>query len=234
MNVLVVGGSGGIGLALVEHYLATNTANVFATYRTNKPALNHPKLVWYKVNVTVESDIEELAKLLPKLSLLVNAVGMLHDGEHNPEKSVKEFDSNFFNKNIVINVTPSLLLASYFAEHLKSKTTSHFVTVSAKIGSIEDNRLGGWVSYRSSKAALNMAMKTISIEWRFKLANTCVLVFHPGTTDTELSKRFQRNVPEGKLFTAEYVADCLSRIIRDTSASDTGKFYSYDGSILPW
>ncbi|MCK8046003.1 SDR family NAD(P)-dependent oxidoreductase [Shewanella sp. 1CM18E] len=234
MNVLIVGGSGGIGLALVKHYLTSNDVNVFATYRTQKPSLNHPNLTWYKVNVTVESDIEELANQLPSLRLLVNAVGMLHDGEHNPEKSIKEFNSDFFNKNIAINVTPSLLLAAYFSRHLTAKSTSHFITISAKIGSIEDNRLGGWVSYRSSKAALNMAMKTISIEWRFKQANTCVLVFHPGTTDTELSKQFQRNVPEGKLFTPEYVADCLSRIIRDTSASDTGKFYSYDGSILPW
>ncbi|WP_108946208.1 SDR family NAD(P)-dependent oxidoreductase [Shewanella halifaxensis] len=234
MNVLIVGGSGGIGLALVQHYLAYEDANVFATYRTQKPSLNHPKLTWFKVNVTVESDIADLAQQLPKLRLLINAIGMLHDGEHNPEKTVNDFDSSFFNKNIAINVTPSLLLAKHLAHHLKTKSSSHFITISAKIGSIEDNRLGGWVSYRSSKAALNMALKTISIEWRFKQSNTCVLAFHPGTTDTNLSKRFQQNVPEGKLFSPEYVAECLNNIICHTSANDTGKFYSYDGSILPW
>jgi len=106
--------------------------------------------------------------------------------------------------------------------------------VSAKVGSIEDNRLGGWYSYRCSKAALNMAIKNISIEWRRRSPNVCVTSLHPGTTDTRLSAPFQRNVPDGKLFSCDHTAQCLVDVVSRLQLSDSGKFLAYNGEELPW
>ncbi|MGC9404375.1 SDR family NAD(P)-dependent oxidoreductase [Vibrio genomosp. F10] len=235
MNILIIGGSGGIGLALIEHFLSSNnTQTVYATYRNAQPNISAPNLNWHKVDVTAEGDIEELANAIPKLDVLVNAVGVLTGPEHSPEKTINAFDVDFFNQNLSINTVSTLLLARYFGQHLKSKSLSHFVSLSARVGSIEDNQLGGWISYRCSKAALNMAIKTISIEWQRKKHNCCMFAFHPGTTDTSLSKPYQKNVPEHKLFTPQYVAAQLASMIETTTSEDTGKFYSFDGKEIPW
>ena len=235
MNILIVGGSGGIGSALIERFLAADAdTTIFATYRTNRPKLNNPRVNWHVADVTTESDIESLANIVPKLDVLINAVGILHTDDQKPEKTVRKFESDFFQKNISSNTLPTLLLAKHFERHLKGQHRAFFVSVSARIGSIEDNRIGGWISYRCSKAALNMAIKTLSIEWQHKLPNCCVFSFHPGTTDTPLSKPFQKNVPPGKLFSPAFVAQSLLDLLNTKTPQDTGKFFSYDGTEIPW
>ncbi|MEH6452809.1 MAG: SDR family NAD(P)-dependent oxidoreductase [Psychromonas sp.] len=235
MKILIIGGSGGIGAALVQLFLTSHPeAIIYSTYRSNKPDIDNSRIHWFKVDLSSEQEIRSLAERIPELTLLVNAVGILHQPDNQPEKSIKEFNGDFFNHNMTSNVMPTIYLAKHFAVHLKSKKNSHFVTISARIGSIEDNKIGGWISYRCSKAALNMALKTISVEWKYKLPNCCVFAFHPGTTDTNLSKQFQRNVPANKLFTPEYVAHCLAELISKKTATDSGQFFSYDGSKIPW
>lgn len=235
MNILIVGGSGGIGAALVEHFLSYSlTEKIYATYLTGQDRINSAKLQWHKIDVTSEHDIRDLSKKIPQLDLLINATGILHDQYSQPEKTINTFDSDFFSKNISINTTSTILLAKYFSKQLKSARPSHFIAFSARIGSIEDNKIGGWISYRCSKAALNMAIKTISLEWQLKNTNCCVLAFHPGTTDTKFSKPYQRNVPAHKLFKPEYVAKQLINLVASKKSTDTGKFYSFDGSEIPW
>jgi len=235
LNILILGGSGGIGLALIKCILATNpSAKIFATYRRRKPHLIDARIYWFCVDVTLELDIEFLAEKMPVLDVIINAVGILHNDNHKPEKSITAFDPVFFENNINSNTLPTLLLAKYFHKHLKSKSCSFFVSISARIGSIEDNKIGGWISYRCSKAALNMAIKTISIEWKYKLPNCCVFCFHPGTTDTELSRPFQKNVPPEKLFSTDFVAQSLMKLLDNKTPSDSGKFFSYDGTEIPW
>ncbi len=235
MKILIIGGSGGIGSALVTQFLTSQSdTTVYATYRTQKPSIDHARLSWFKINVTSEQDITSLANQISNLDIVINAVGMLHESNQKPEKSVREFNTHFFEKNIMTNVTPSIYLAKHFSKHLKSNRNTFFVSISARIGSIEDNNLGGWISYRCSKAALNMAIKTISIEWKYKLPNCCVIVFHPGTTDTTLSKPFQKNVLPEKLFTPQFVAQSLTNLLEQISSTDSGQFYSYDGTIIPW
>ena len=235
MNILIIGGSGGIGSAVVERLLAEKPgATLYATYRSKRPALQHERLRWFQLDASAERSVAQMAAVLPALDMLINAIGFLHSPEHKPEKSITEFDPDFFQQNIQANTLPSLLLAKHFSRHLKAKSTSYFVSFSARIGSIEDNRIGGWVSYRASKAALNMALKTISIEWQRKLPNCCVVAFHPGTTDTGLSKPFQRNVPQGQLFTADYVAQCLLSLLSRLSAQDSGRLFSYSGEEIDW
>ena len=142
-----------------------------------------------------------------------------------------------------VNCVPTLLLAKHAVplfresrlnQKISDASTKIFATVSAKVGSIEDNRLGGWHSYRASKAALNMCLKNLSIEWQRQLPDVCVASLHPGTTDTPLSKPFQKNVPVNSLFDSSYTATRLIEILGSLSPEQTGGFWSWDGKQLPW
>lgn len=231
----MVGGSGGIGLAVVKQLLEIYPhAEIVATYFNSENSLSHSRLKWIPLDVTNESAIAQLAKSLGEIDMLINAVGVLHANGKMPEKSIKQFDSDFFQLNVSLNTLPSLLLAKHFTNSFPSKSNSHFVVVSARIGSISDNRVGGWLSYRVSKAAVNMAMTTVAIEWKRKLPNCCVLLFHPGTTDTEFSKPFQKRLAKGQLHSSEVTADALINLIQRVEPADSGKFVSFDGSEITW
>ncbi|WP_061018066.1 SDR family oxidoreductase [Vibrio splendidus] len=240
LHILVVGGSGGIGFAVVKHLLSELSrfdfldVHVDATYYSQQPELENRRLSWHKVDATDEADIKRLSSEFEQLDWLINCVGMLHTPDLGPEKNLSSIDPEFFLKNISVNTLPSLLLAKHFTPILKASDNPKFAVVSAKVGSISDNRLGGWYSYRSSKAALNMFIKTMSIEWQRTIKKGTVLALHPGTTDTALSKPFQTNVPEGKLFESSYVAHQLVDIIRTARPDNSGHFYAYDGEQLSW
>ncbi|UWZ98851.1 SDR family oxidoreductase [Vibrio splendidus] len=240
LHILVVGGSGGIGFAVVKHLLSELSrfdfldVHVNATYHSQQPELENSRLNWHRVDATNEADIKRLSSEFDQLDWLINCVGMLHTPELGPEKNLSSIDPEFFLKNISVNTLPSLLLAKHFTPILKASDNPKFAVVSAKVGSISDNRLGGWYSYRASKAALNMFIKTMSIEWQRTLKKGTVLALHPGTTDTALSKPFQTNVPEGKLFESSYVAHQLVDIIRTATPDKSGDFYAYDGEQLSW
>ena len=205
----------------LEHY---PQAQIDATWHRHKPVLQHDRLNWHQLDVCNEGGIRQLAQQFRQIDLLINTVGLLHDEHHGPEKSITRFEPDWLQRSMAINVTPSLMLARYSQPLLKTSERSCFVVISARVGSIEDNRLGGWISYRSSKAALNMAMKTLSIEWRRTVPNCCVTVLHPGTTNTALSQPFQRNVPEGKLFDPEKTAGLLLNVIAGLESQDSGRF----------
>lgn len=238
MNVLLVGGSGGIGAAIVDRLLQHSGVDmVSATFHSSGPPPSNgtvSSVAWHKLDATNEHQVKALATNMDDIDWLINCVGMLHRAEQGPEKSVIQISEAFFLENIRVNTLPTLLLAKHFSRHLKGKRNTVFATVSAKVGSIEDNRLGGWYSYRASKAALNMALKTIALEWRFKLPNCTVAALHPGTTDTGLSKPFQANVPPEKLFSPARTADLLVGIIEQLTPEQSGRFWSWDGTELPW
>lgn len=247
MNIVIFGGSGGIGSALVSKVsLVFPDASVFATWCSTAPEELQAKgsqaggqlVHWSQVDLASESAIETYSSQFDQVHWIINAAGVLHSGEQMPEKSLQQIEPEFFLQTMQLNALPSLLIAKHFRDALKNANTTdvtkHFATVSAKVGSIEDNRLGGWHSYRCSKAALNMALKNISIEWQRAIPDICVTALHPGTTETALSEPFQRNVPDGKLFKADAVADCFVDILMRLTPHDTGKFISYDREVLPW
>ncbi|USD35000.1 MULTISPECIES: SDR family oxidoreductase [Vibrio] len=235
MKVLIFGGNGGIGHAICQHLAQTiPSTEVHATYRNTRPPSSHEAIIWHQLDVTNEAKVQLLANEIKSLDWIINAVGLLHDKHHGPEKNLKSFDPDFYLKNIMNNAMPTMLIAKHFQSAFKHSSQPKLATISAKVGSIKDNQLGGWYSYRSSKAALNMLLKTLSIEWGRTMPKACVLSLHPGTTDTELSKPFQANVPEGKLFEPDRVAAVLVKIISEATSDISGSFLSYSGEELPW
>lgn len=234
-HILVVGGSGGIGRAMVKELLSRfPLASVHATYHMSEIPRHDDRLQWHRLDLRDTENFRLLANNFDHIDWIVNCAGYLHGAKGGPEKSIKSFDPDFLVENIKINTLPTLLLARYFAASLKRSNAPMLATVSARVGSIEDNRLGGWYSYRISKAALNMALKTLSIEWKHSHPRGCVAALHPGTNDTPLSKPFQANVAAENLFdpadTASHFVDLLARL----DSGQSGKFWSWDGDIIPW
>jgi len=235
MNVVITGGSGGIGGAFVRVLAARpDVDKIIATHNDHSFAVDYEKASWHRLDLTDEVAIKAWAAQLNEIDWLINAAGILHTPAHGPEKSIRQVDPAFFLQNMSINALPALLLAKHLHGKFRHGRPGVFATVSAKVGSIDDNRLGGWFSYRSSKAALNMSLKTLAIEWRRTLPNIAVVALHPGTTDTALSKPFQRNVPDGQLFTPEYSVRCMLSVLEKLKPADSGQFLAFDGERLPW
>ena len=235
MKVLIVGGSGGIGKAMVKQIQESYPdATVHATYWHHFPQDRQEKIQWHALDVTNEAEIKQLSEQLTELDWIINCVGILHTQDKGPEKSLQSLDIDFFQHNLTLNTLPSIMLAKHFAKALTQSHSARFAVISARVGSIADNKLGGWYSYRASKAALNMFLKTLSIEWQRTMKHGVVLSLHPGTTDTPLSQPFQQSVPKDKLFTPEYVANSLLPIIANATPAQTGRFFAYDGTELPW
>ncbi|MBE9179926.1 SDR family NAD(P)-dependent oxidoreductase [Oculatella sp. LEGE 06141] len=246
-NVLVVGASQGIGLEFVQQLLqADSVTTVYATYRTAASAVRllelgdrYPgQLHCLELDITNETQIANCATYLQtqagQLHLIMNCVGLLHDGTLQPEKSIRQIDPDQLIRYFQINSIGAALLAKHLLPLLRHGDRSIFATLSAKLGSIGDNQLGGWYGYRASKAALNMLMRTVAIEFERKSPKTIVVTLHPGTTDTRLSQPFQMNVPPEKLFSVERTVTQLLAVMADLKDGDSGQFFSWNGDRLPW
>ncbi|PMB18980.1 SDR family NAD(P)-dependent oxidoreductase [Fischerella thermalis] len=246
-NALIVGASQGIGLGFVKKLLQLQGINrVYATYRQPKSAVEltalsdqYPeKLICLAIDITDEAQISQGVQLLraeiDKLHLVVNCVGVLHEGTLQPEKSLKQINPENLMRYFQVNSIGAVLLAKHLLPLFRHSDRSVFASISAKIGSIGDNHLGGWYGYRASKAALNMLMRNVAIEYGRTSPKTIVVTLHPGTTDTRLSQPFQKNVPPEKLFSVERTVNQLLAVIDQLQIEDSGQFFSWDGSRLPW
>ena len=162
--------------------------------------------------------------------------GQLHNQQNMPEKKLEEINQEYFSQLMQSNTLTPILCLQSLLPLLNHKTQCTITALSARVGSINDNKLGGWYSYRASKAALNMLFQTAAIELARRAKNTKLILFHPGTTDTDLSKPFQRNVPEGKLFTADFVAKQLYGLINNPSIEFNGEadYIDWKGDSIPW
>ncbi|HEY9877867.1 MAG TPA: SDR family NAD(P)-dependent oxidoreductase [Leptolyngbyaceae cyanobacterium] len=246
-QVLIVGASQGIGLGFVQHLLQDSRCDrIYATYRRPTTAGNllalkdsfADRLRCLPLDITEEAQMEaamhQISLETPRLDLVVYCVGLLHDGNFQPEKSLRQLNSESLLRSFQVNSIGAALLAKHCLGLLKHDAPSVLAAISAKVGSIGDNQLGGWYGYRASKAALNMLMKTAAIEYSRKSPKTILTLLHPGTTDTQLSQPFQRGVPPEKLFPVERTVSQLMAVIEGLEASDSGEFFSWDGSRLPW
>jgi NAD(P)-dependent dehydrogenase (short-subunit alcohol dehydrogenase family) len=245
INSLVVGASRGIGLGIVQHLLDRGTGTVYATYR-NAPTPELSELTdQYPNQLTlIEMDIADEAQMAEaiaqiklktdRLHLVFYCVGFLHNDTIQPEKGLQQIQADHLLHYFQVNSIGAVLLAKHLLPLLKHSDRSVFASISAKVGSIEDNQLGGWYGYRASKAALNMLMRTVAIEYRRKSPKTIVVLLHPGTTDTRLSRPFQRNVPPEKLFSVDRTVEQLLAVVAKLNEADSGEFFSWDGSRIPW
>ncbi len=168
------------------------------------------------------------------LRLVINTSGFLHSNLVKPEKRLSHIKRSNLVKNFSINAIAPILIAKSIENSISPEHPFSFASLSARVGSIGDNRLGGWYSYRASKAAQNQFLKTLSIEWRRKFPLSIVSILHPGTCDTKLSKPFQSSVPKEKLFTPSQSSEYLINIISEQQPCDSGKFLAWDMSIIPW
>ncbi|MDH5622584.1 MAG: SDR family NAD(P)-dependent oxidoreductase, partial [Gammaproteobacteria bacterium] len=161
--------------------------------------------------------------------------GVLHrDDAVQPEKTMQALSASAMSEVFAVNAIGPALLAKHFLPVMRRKGKTVFAVLSARVGSIADNRLGGWVTYRASKAALNMVIKTLSIEQTRRRPESIMVALHPGTVDTALSKPFSSGVAEHALFTPEYSAACLLKVIDGLDVSDSGAFLAWDGTRIEY
>ncbi len=179
------------------------------------------------------SSIEACANILSHaepFQLIINTIGVLHSNDWMPEKKLDDINADQLMDLMRINAVGPALTIRHFSK-LLDPHSSAMVTLSAKVGSIEDNRLGGWYSYRASKAALNMLIKTASIEFARTKPNSAIIAMHPGTVNSRLSKPF-RGAQIGR--PAQDAALDMFRVIENLQKEDSGSFFSYSGEKLPW
>ncbi|MDJ0837328.1 MAG: SDR family oxidoreductase [Acidobacteriota bacterium] len=247
-RALVVGANRGLGLAFVERLLEHGIAEqVFAGCRNpaNAHALEElrqahgDRLHILPLSVTCEDSLSEAAEELEtktkSLDLLITCVGVLHDEDGlKPERRLRDVNAANLHKSFAVNAFGPLLVARYFSRFLPRRGHCVVANLSARVGSIGDNRLGGWYAYRASKAAQNMFTRNLSIELRRSARDVVCIALHPGTCDTDLSKPFQRGVPAEKLFSPERAVRQLLDIIVDLESTDNGRFIAWDGRNVPW
>ncbi|XP_072989011.1 uncharacterized protein [Typha latifolia] len=252
---MVQGASRGIGLEFVRQLLKrSEEGHVIATCRNPDKAKDLlelknnyvERLNILPLDVTEEGTIEAAAtsirEIYGSLNLLINTSGILSIPDLlQPETTLNKVQKSSLLLTYEVNAIGPILVIKHMWPFLKmggasgtEREVAVVANLSARVGSIGDNSLGGWHSYRASKAALNQLTKTISVEFaRKKDPISCVLL-HPGTVATDLSRPFQRNVPEGKLFTREFSVQKLLNIIDNIKKGDNGKFFAWDGQQIPW
>lgn len=248
-NALVTGASRGLGLGLVQALLAQPEAKrVFAACRRPQTAIalttlarEHPqRLCVLALDVTREQDFvladETIRRETDRLHLVLNAAGVLHDAASGmrPERRIEELDPQTLLDSYAVNALGPALAAKHFLKRLTHDQRAVFASLSARVGSIEDNRLGGWYGYRAAKAAQNQLTRTFAIEASRRAPRLIVAALHPGTVETDLSAPFRGAGREGQIFTVPQAATQLLAVIGGLTPADSGAFRAWDGSAIPW
>ena len=241
-TAVVVGASRGIGLAITKALLGnTQIERVFASYRQPASAselltLTDERLNCFQLDVTEAQGIRQLQQLIrreeARPDFVIHCAGILHEKGIRPEKALNQCDADALKRVFEVNSIGPLMLAKAMIPLMPRRRNAHFTVLSAMVGSIADNRLGGWYAYRASKAALNQYMRTLSIECRRTHPGLCITSIHPGTTDTELSRPFQANVKTGKLYTPGQSASRILRVVGQSTAEQSGQFVNWDGEPI--
>ena len=235
-NALIIGAGGGLGLALVKKLLEQQFGRITAISRSGGP-LQDERLEWRKSDYSDESIggiCDTLRDLEDPITRVCICNGTLHGETYQPEKRLESVESDALMKVYNVNAVIPMMWIKSLLPVISGKQACVLSVFSARVGSIGDNRLGGWYSYRASKAALNMLLKTASIEYARRAPNVKLIAFHPGTTDTPLSKPFQGSVPDGKLFSPEFVAKHLLRIMQQADGSSGLEYLDWQGQSIQW
>lgn len=236
-NVAVIGASGGIGAAMCERLAADPAIGRVIALSRSPTAFRHAAIETKAIDIEDEASVEAAAADLEDtpLDIVLVLTGILHDGDGiQPERRLSELKPAAMQKVFAINTIGPAIVAKHFLPLLKRRGKTVFATLSARVGSIGDNRLGGWASYRASKAALNQVIRTLSIEHARRYKESVLVALHPGTVDTRLSEPFSGRTPRDKLFSAEQSAGYLLSVIDGLTAADTGGFFAWDGARIEY
>lgn len=241
---VVQGASRGIGLELTRQLLERG-AQVLATSRQphSSPGLlqlseAHKTLVLAPLDVEEEATIERAAATCEaefgRVHGLVNASGILHASGIAPEKHLRHVDPEVMARVFRVNAFGPLLVTKHFSPLMRHDERAVLANISARVGSISDNRAGGWYAYRASKAAQNMFTVTAAIELKRRAPRLVVIALHPGTVETDLSEPFRRGVAPERLFSVQRAGRQLLGVIDGVTARDSGRFFAWDGQEIPW
>ena len=244
-QTLIIGANSDIAKALALQLIASKTTGLILISRDvsaddllyrdrNNSNVNIITVKDYQLQ-SIEQAIEEIATYNhAPITRIFICNGILHNQSIQPEKRIEELTVESFNQVMASNALTPMLWIQQLMPTLTGNSPCKIVVFSARVGSISDNRLGGWYSYRASKAALNMMLKTAAIEIARRNKNIKIIAFHPGTTDTPLSKPFQKNVPTNKLFTCDFVASQLLAIVENSSYDQTASYLDWQGKSINW
>jgi len=219
----VVGAGGGIGAAFADLFEASPRVVDYNGYSRPYLDLTDP------ASITAAA-----AAIEGPLDVVIVATGLLHDAKGGPEKALRDLDAVRLAHSFAVNAIGPALVAQAFLPKLRTDRKTAFVALSARVGSIGDNRLGGWYGYRAAKAALNQLLRTAAIEHARRAPLSVVAALHPGTVDTRLSAPFQRGVAPAKLFTPAFSAAAMLDVIDGLTPTDSGGFFAWDGSAIPF
>ena len=226
-------GAGGIGKQLAED-LSQRESNLEVILCGRKNVFKN----FWELDIENENSMNDLKYKLSKnesnLRLVINATGRLHSDSLNPEKRLQHINRENLMESFSINAFAPILLAKTIEEFIDKKLEFNFASISARVGSITDNKTGGWYSYRAAKSAQNQFFKSLSIEWARKYPKAVITLLHPGTVNTNLSKPFHKFVPEDKLFSRQKASNYMLDVLLKQKPLNSGKFFAWDGTEIPW
>ncbi|MBD3642119.1 MAG: SDR family oxidoreductase [Marinobacter sp.] len=243
-QVLIAGVSGAIGSALASQLLATDSERIVLGLCRNSDAVRKRisdrrlRLARWDAETSTAQELgRSLAQMLGNddcLDTIIYASGLLHDEHMFPEKRIEDFAAGAMARSFAVNCTGFGTMIRAAIPHLRHRRFKRVVAVSAKVGSIEDNRFGGWYAYRCSKAALNMLVRNLSVELPRRCRPVSCVAVHPGTTESGLSAPFHQSLASLQVHTPEDTANNLLGVIGALNEESNGRFFSWDGSELPW
>jgi NAD(P)-dependent dehydrogenase (short-subunit alcohol dehydrogenase family) len=225
-TAVIIGARGGVGAALADALdLGSSYANVIRLHRESD----------LPVDILDEASIAtaaaSLADTQPPVQLVIVATGLLHSAGKGPEKSLRELEPDWMMQNYHVNAVGPALVAKHFLPIMAKQGPICLAALSARVGSISDNSLGGWHSYRASKSALNMLIRNIAIEWQRKNPQSIIVGLHPGTVETTLSAPFKGN-PAHERFTPARAAKSLLGVLQQLKPEQSGQIFAYDGTPI--
>jgi NAD(P)-dependent dehydrogenase (short-subunit alcohol dehydrogenase family) len=234
-NIAIIGSSGAIGNAFVMRISKMHPKATIHAFSRGQSAAVADNILHHKIDYTCEHSLKAAADIATQnsaLDMVIVTTGILHSNDVKPEKSLQELSGEQLMLIFKVNTITPALIAKYFLPKLNTENKSIFAALSARVGSISDNKLGGWYAYRSSKAALNMIIKNAAIEVGRRNKKAIIVGLHPGTVDSDLSKPFQKNVPDGKLLTPDHSVEALLEVLDHLTPESSGKCFAWDGGEI--
>ncbi|MCA3697223.1 SDR family NAD(P)-dependent oxidoreductase [Aquidulcibacter sp.] len=235
-NIIVIGASGAIGSAVIRTLLKLpTTQRIFALSRTPIESYD-PRVTALRIDLEDEASLIAAAavcQIESGIDLILNTIGILHEGEAiRPEKGLKELDANTMARLFRINTIGPALVLKHFSPLLARDRRAIMASLSARVGSISDNKTGGWYSYRASKAALNQLIRTASIELAARRPQVICVGLHPGTVRSAMSEPFLQRYTKNEIFEPDTAAAALLSVLAELTPAQTGRIFAWDGQEI--